>query len=40
MQKFAFIRTLIYGVDILILDESTSNLDSESKRLFMKLLMV
>ena len=31
MQKIAFIRTLIYGVDILILDESTSNLDSESK---------
>ena len=31
MQKIAFIRTLIYGVDILILDESTSNLDSASK---------
>ena len=32
MQKIAYIRTLVYGVDILILDESTANLDSESKK--------
>lgn len=31
MQKIAFIRALIGNVDILILDESTSNLDKETK---------
>ena len=38
MQKIAFIRTLIYGVDILILDESTSNLDSESKKVIYEII--
>jgi len=31
MQKIAFIRALIADVDVLFLDESTSNLDSKSK---------
>ena len=38
MQKIAFIRTLIYGVDILILDESTANLDYESKKVIYKII--
>ena len=38
MQKIAFIRTLIYGVDILILDESTSNLDSASKKVIYEII--
>ena len=38
MQKIAYIRTLIYGVDILILDESTSNLDSESKKVIYEII--
>tara|TARA_B100000900_G_scaffold397211_1_gene397315 strand:- start:7024 stop:8649 length:1626 start_codon:yes stop_codon:yes gene_type:complete len=31
MQKIAFIRALIADIDVLFLDESTSNLDSKSK---------
>ena len=31
MQKIAFIRALIGGIDILLLDESTSNLDTKTK---------
>ena len=38
MQKIAFIRTLVYGVDILILDESTANLDSDSKKVIYKII--
>ena len=38
MQKIAFIRSLIYGVDILILDESTSNLDSASKEVIYEII--
>tara|TARA_B100001996_G_scaffold74122_1_gene54723 strand:+ start:70 stop:1182 length:1113 start_codon:yes stop_codon:yes gene_type:complete len=38
MQKIAYIRTIIHGVDILILDESTSNLDSESKKVIYKII--
>ena len=38
MQKIAYIRTLIYGVDILVLDESTSNLDSESKKVIYEII--
>ena len=38
MQKIAFIRTLVYGVEILILDESTANLDSESKKVIYKII--
>ena len=38
MQKIAFIRTLVYGVDILILDESTANLDLESKNVIYRII--
>lgn len=38
MQKISFIRALISGVEILILDESTSNLDTESRELILKIL--
>ena len=38
MQKIAFIRTLLSGVEILVLDESTSNLDAESKELIYDIL--
>ena len=38
MQKIAYIRTLVYGVDILVLDESTSNLDSESKKVIYEII--
>ena len=38
MQKISFIRALLSGVQILILDESTSNLDEESKELIFKIL--
>ena len=34
MQKVAFIRSLLADVEILLLDESTSNLDYDSKILF------
>ena len=38
MQKIAFIRVLISDVDILFLDESTSNLDEKTKSLIFKIL--
>ena len=38
MQKISFIRCFSSGVEILFLDESTSNLDDESKKLIKKLL--
>jgi len=38
MQKIAFIRALLSGVEILILDESTSNLDEKSKKLIFEIL--
>ena len=38
MQKVSFIRSLISGIEILILDESTSNLDLESKKLIFEIL--
>ena len=38
MQKIAYIRTLVHGVDILILDESTANLDYESKKVIYKII--
>jgi ABC-type multidrug transport system fused ATPase/permease subunit len=37
-QKIAFIRALVSGVDILLLDESTSNLDENTKKLIFKIL--
>ena len=38
MQKISFIRALLNNVEILILDESTSNLDKETKDLIFELL--
>ncbi len=38
MQKVSFIRALLANVDILLLDESTSNLDIETKNLIFKIL--
>ena len=33
MQKISFIRALLSNPEILVLDEATSNLDFESKKL-------
>ena len=38
MQKIAFIRSLLTNPDIMLLDESTSNLDTETKKLIFELL--
>ena len=38
MQKIAFIRALISRPDILFLDESTSNLDAETKKTIFEIL--
>jgi len=38
MQKISFIRALLSGLDILILDESTSNLDTDSKEIIYNIL--
>ena len=38
MQKVSFIRALAAGIDILILDESTSNLDTDTKRLIFSII--
>ena len=38
MQKLSFIRALLKKIDILLLDESTSNLDSESRNLIFDVL--
>ena len=38
MQKLSFIRALLNKVDILLLDESTSNLDTDSKLLIFNIL--
>ena len=38
MQKIAFIRALIADVDILLLDESTSNLDIDTKQFIFDIL--
>ena len=38
LQKISFIRSLISDVDILLLDESTSNLDENSRKLIFDLL--
>ena len=38
MQKISFIRALLNDVEILLLDESTSNLDKESKVLIFDIL--
>ena len=36
MQKISFIRSLLANAELLLLDESTSNLDIETKILFSK----
>jgi ATP-binding cassette subfamily B protein/subfamily B ATP-binding cassette protein MsbA len=38
MQKIAFIRALVADIDILILDESTANLDDDSRDLIFSIL--
>jgi ABC-type multidrug transport system fused ATPase/permease subunit len=38
MQKIAFIRAFLSSPDIILLDEATANLDSESKAIIFKLL--
>jgi len=38
MQKIAFIRALLAEVDILFLDESTSNLDDKARNLIFEIL--
>lgn len=38
LQKISFIRALLGDVDVLLLDESTSNLDKESKNLIFEIL--
>ena len=38
MQKISFIRALVSGIHILVLDESTSNLDTDSKDLIYRIL--
>ena len=38
MQKVSFIRALAVGTEILILDESTSNLDIETKKLIFEII--
>ena len=38
MQKISFIRALLSNPEILILDESTSNLDLESRKLIFDII--
>ena len=38
MQKISFIRALLADVEILLLDESTSNLDVETKKMIFDIL--
>ena len=38
MQKISFIRALVSGVELLVLDESTSNLDIETKNFIFNIL--
>ena len=38
MQKISFIRSLLAETKLLLLDESTSNLDIETKKLIFKIL--
>ena len=38
MQKIAFIRALLSDMEILVLDESTANLDESSRNLVFKIL--
>ena len=38
MQKIAFIRALLSDIDILLLDESTANLDDKSRDMIFEIL--
>ena len=38
MQKISFIRSLLANTELLLLDESTSNLDSETRNLIFNIL--
>ena len=38
MQKIAFIRALLHNSEILFLDESTSNLDEQTKKLITRII--
>ena len=38
MQKVSFIRALVGNVDIMLLDESTANLDEKSRKLIFDIL--
>ncbi|OUX18472.1 MAG: hypothetical protein CBE17_01860 [Gammaproteobacteria bacterium TMED257] len=38
MQKVSFIRALASGIDLLVLDESTSNLDNETKEIIFSVI--
>ena len=40
MQKVSFIRALVGNVDIMLLDESTANLDEKSRKLIFDILTV
>ena len=40
MQKVAFIRSLVADVELLLLDESTSNLDLDSRKLIFDILQI
>ena len=39
MQKIAFIRSLLANTNLLLLDESTSNLDTKTKELIFNILL-
>ena len=38
MQKISFIRSLLSDVEVLLLDESTSNLDQETRQMIFNIL--
>ena len=38
MQKVSFIRALASGIDLLVLDESTSNLDIQTKEIIFSVI--
>ena len=38
MQKISFIRSLLSDAEVLLLDESTSNLDQDTKKLIFEIL--
>ena len=38
MQKIAFVRALLSDLDVLLLDESTANLDDKSRQYIFRIL--